>query len=52
MQGVGGFTNEIDEHDARIICIDNDPDALIFAGIRLSSLGLDDRIEFRKYHPG
>lgn len=45
-----GITNEIDEHDARIICIDNDPDALIFAGIRLSSLGLDDRIEFRKYN--
>jgi len=45
-----GLVNEIEERDANIICIDNDTDALNFAEIRLSSIGLSDRIDFRKYN--
>ncbi len=45
-----GIANEIKERDARLICIDNDTDALNFAEIRLSSIGLSDRIDFRKYN--
>ena len=45
-----GIANEIQDNDARIICIDTDNDALNYAETRLRSIGIDDYVEFRKYN--
>lgn len=45
-----GISNEIRDNEARVICIDNDNDALNFAETRLRSIGIDDHIDFRKYN--
>lgn len=45
-----GITSEISASDAKIICIDNDNDALAFAQSRLSYAELPTPIEFYKYN--
>lgn len=44
------IANEIKDNEARIICVDNDNDALNFAETRLRSIGIDDHMDFRKYN--
>lgn len=45
-----GISNEIKDNEARIICIDNDNDALNFAEARLRSIGIDNHMDFRRYN--
>lgn len=45
-----GITSEISASDAKIICIDNDNDALVFAQNRLSYAELPTPMEFYKYN--
>ncbi|MEW6001693.1 MAG: methyltransferase domain-containing protein [Nitrospirota bacterium] len=45
-----GIASEIRESKAKIICIDNDNDALAFAQNRLSYTGILPQVELRKYN--
>ncbi len=45
-----GLAPEISASGAKVICIDNDSDALAFAQNRLSYAGMLSQIEFRKYN--
>jgi len=45
-----GLVSDISASGAKVICIDNDNDALAFAENRLSYTGVLSQIEFRKYN--